>query len=137
MPVSQESVGLGTSILVVDDDATNLFVLSQLLEGASFAVLQAHNGYEAISLALKERPRVVLMDLSMPGMDGFEAATRILDEAGSSGFRPTIIAVSANVTAEHKQRCVDLGFAAFFSKPLNFETVIDDILAFIAPDQPP
>lgn len=123
--------GLDARILVVDDDPTNLFVLTEILESAGLPVMQAENGFEAVKLAAAHSPQIVLMDLSMPGMDGLETAQRIFDGVAEGDNAPDIIAVSANVTTAHKEQCRSMGFVDFFAKPLDFDTIVDNVKKYL------
>lgn len=114
-------------ILIVDDDPTNLFVLDQFLQSEGYATVTAANGAEAVDAFHSHKPWLILMDLSMPVMDGFEAARRIFAEHSEEGYRPTILAVSANVTPEWKASCIEVGMDDFIEKPINFDYLIPKI----------
>lgn len=111
-------------ILIVDDDATNLFVLEEFLRSAGFTIVTATNGAEAIDAHRRHQPPAILMDLSMPIMDGFEATRRIMAATADDTTRPVIMAVSANVTPEWRNSCLELGMDEFVEKPINFDHLI-------------
>ena len=110
--------------MIVDDDPTNLFVLDQFLQGEGFETLTAVNGAEAVDIYSSKRPPIVLMDLSMPVMDGFEATQQIFNLAGEGGETPVVLAVSANVTPEWRASCLEIGMTDFIEKPINFDTLM-------------
>lgn len=111
-------------VLIVDDDATNLFVLDEFLQAAGFRTITATNGVEAIVQYGAHTPPLVLMDLSMPVMDGFEATRRIFADAALTGRRPVVMAVSANVTPEWRATCLEIGMSDFIEKPIDFDALI-------------
>ena len=114
-------------ILIVDDDPTNLFVLDQFLQGEGYKTVTAANGAEAVDAFHEFHPWLILMDLSMPVMDGFEATKRILSAPDEGSGRPTILAVSANVTPEWRASCIELGMEDFIEKPIDFDDLIPRI----------
>jgi len=103
-------------VLVVDDKASNRKVLWAMLEPLGFTVDEASSGEEAIERFAASRPRLVLMDLVMPGMDGAEA-TRALRQNFVQGPPCTIIGISASAIIEEKERFLDAGIDAFVAKP--------------------
>lgn len=113
------------TVLIVDDDPTNRFVLSELLLAEQFKVLRAANGFEAVQSACEHRPAVILMDISMPVMDGFEAARAIRRQIGDDP--PQIFAVTAHVTPDIREKCAEQGFAGFFEKPIDIDVIINGI----------
>lgn len=115
-PAEVESTQLVVSVLVAEDNAVNQKVISKLLKkvGCEFEI--ASNGVEACRLAETELFDLILMDLQMPLMDGFEAARQIRAE-GLNRETP-IIALTAHATAEHKERCFDCGMNDYVTKPI-------------------
>ncbi|HEX9444103.1 MAG TPA: response regulator [Candidatus Binatia bacterium] len=104
-------------ILIVDDNRDNLDIIVRRLEGmGGFEILLASNGKEALEVAAWARPDLVLMDLKMPVMDGYEAtrALRLTDW----GKDTPVIAVTAYATREHREKALDAGCSDFISKPI-------------------
>ena len=105
-------------ILIVEDHPINQQVTSSILQKLGYPVSIANNGQEAVDLCKRYNYSIILMDLSMPKMDGFEAAEKIrLQETG--GMRATIIAVTGHAFIEHRQRCEEVGIDDFLTKPYN------------------
>ena len=104
----------GLHILVVDDNHDAAFTLSALLEFAGHRTSMVHNGLDAVEAASRARYDAVVLDLGMPVMDGFEAASvlRQLQPA------PVLIACSAWDDVETRRRTAALGFAAHLRKPV-------------------
>jgi signal transduction histidine kinase/CheY-like chemotaxis protein len=103
-------------VLVADDNEVNRIVASGLLEMLGCSVELACDGAEAVGLAFASRPDLILMDVSMPRMNGLEAAAEIRRrEAG--GPRVPIIALTAHAMAEHRDRCLEAGMDDHLPKP--------------------
>ena len=103
-------------VLVVDDLPDNRRLLHDVLTPAGFSVLQAANGVEALALFEQHAPHVVLMDMRMPVMDGYEATRRI--KASASGARTPVVAVTASALEDDRQAILDCGVDAYLSKPV-------------------
>ncbi|MBK1652109.1 hybrid sensor histidine kinase/response regulator [Halorhodospira halochloris] len=104
----------GAVILLVEDNPLNQEVASLLLEKTGARVHTAENGSEALAAAAEQRPDLVLMDLQMPVMDGFEAAQRLQD----SGYSGPIIALSAAVLDDDRRRAAAAGMQTLVKKPI-------------------
>lgn len=123
-------------ILLVEDDEVNRFVATELLVHRGAEVLQAANGADALAI-LKNRPvDAVIMDLSMPDMDGLEAARRLRAMPGKAARVP-IVALTANLSAEIRQQCRDAGMQAFLAKPIKLEHLIGTLTAVLPQEAKP
>jgi CheY-like chemotaxis protein len=111
-------------ILIVEDDRDTVEMLTRALRGVGFATESARDGYEALTLARRMRPDVILLDLRLPGMDGYEALSH-LKRSITTGTIP-IIATSAHVTntVAERERLILLGATDFLPKPLEIEELI-------------
>jgi CheY-like chemotaxis protein len=121
--------GVGTEplrILVADDNHDIADMLTLLLKLSGYCVETAYDGVEAIELAHEFRPSVVLLDINMPRLDGYEAAKRI--RMDSSLEHPTLVAISALSSEEHRRLCDEAGFDAQVVKPVR-AGVLQDLLA--------
>ena len=110
-----------TTILLVEDNAVNRLVMKEMLRPIGVTVIEAHDGADAVELADFYRPAVILMDLSMPVMDGFEATRRIrAAEAKSAPDRVAakIVAMTAHAMQSDRVRCLEAGMDDFISKPV-------------------
>ncbi len=108
-------------ILVVDDNPANLEICQETLDEA-FEVVTARGGAEAIRIASARRPRVVLLDVMMPGIDGYETCRRLRELPDSRGMR--IIMVSAKAMAAERALGLDAGANAYLSKPFDESELI-------------
>ena len=117
-------------MLVVDDDFRNLFALTALLENVGATVVTAESGPEAITrLERTDHIDVVLMDIMMPGMDGYAAIREI---RALEPFKSLpIIAVTGKVVAGERERCLDAGAHAYVPKPVNTAELLAAIMPWV------
>ena len=133
-PVLFEADFQGLEILVVEDNPVNQLVLSAMLEQLGCTVHLAGNGREGIEAWRQHSPSMVLMDCSMPILDGFEATRRIrLDEATLARGQVPIVAVTAHARREDRIRCREAGMNSFLSKPLTLEQLQITLSQWFAP----
>ena len=118
------------NILVVDDDAINPMVIEQMLDTSGFPVVSAVDGVDAVEKAALVRPALILMDISMPRMNGIDAAIAIRRQSGAQ--YPKIVAVTANVTEHQREACKTAGFDGFLAKPVEMEDLLSMVGEFIA-----
>jgi two-component system, cell cycle response regulator DivK len=109
-------------ILVVEDNEMNLDVLSRRLTRQGFTVLNATNGVTGLQMAAAELPDLILMDLAMPDVNGWECARRLKSAASTS--RIPIIALSAHAMTGERQKALDAGCDDFDTKPIDFEALL-------------
>ncbi len=105
-------------ILVVDDDQYSRELTTKLLKADGYAVSGATNGEEALQRVARDLPDLVLMDLSLPVLDGWETARRI--KAQTSGTSIPIIALTAHAMRGDRQRAIDCGCDEYVAKPLDY-----------------
>ena len=106
------------TILLVEDTEDNRFMMRRLLEMSGYEVVEATNGEEAVRLAESARPQLILMDLSLPVIDGL-AATRAIRKLDGLGKVP-IVAVSAHDTADFQAEALRAGCDSYITKPIDF-----------------
>jgi two-component system, cell cycle response regulator DivK len=105
--------------LVVEDFEDSRYMLRQLLELAGYRVVEATDGEEAIKLAVAKRPELILMDLSLPKLDGL-AATRRIRQLDDLGHVP-IVAVSAHDSDDSRSEALAAGCDEYVTKPIDFD----------------
>lgn len=106
-------------VMVVEDFEDNRFMMRRLLEMSGYRVLEAINGEEAVELAHRERPQLILMDLSLPQLDGLAATRRIRQHADLREV--PIVAVSAHDTADFHADALAAGCNDYVTKPIDFD----------------
>ncbi|TGL65053.1 ATP-binding protein [Leptospira jelokensis] len=111
--------------LVVEDNVLNQKVIGGLLKKQHISFDLAENGKEALELFQKNQYDLILMDCEMPVMDGFEATLKIRELEMSKQKKSIIIAVTAHVLNEHRERCSEVGMDGFISKPFYIEDLFD------------
>jgi two-component system, sensor histidine kinase and response regulator len=129
-------------ILLAEDNEVNQKLGVRTLEKIGHTVVVADNGREALSALERETFDLILMDIQMPEMDGFEATAAIREKEKSTGVRIPLIAMTAHAMKGDRERCLDAGMDEYISKPINAATlfaVIDNVAATpaaIAADMP-
>ncbi|HEX8000132.1 MAG TPA: response regulator [Pyrinomonadaceae bacterium] len=119
-PVEQTLDGRqGLTVMVVEDFEDNRFMMRRLLEMSGYRVLEAINGEEAVEIARREHPSLILMDLSLPLLDGL-AATRRIRQVKELSHIP-IVAVSAHDTADFHADALAAGCNDYVTKPIDFD----------------
>ena len=112
-----------TKLLYVEHSEDNLYMLKMRLELlGDFEVVAAPDGEQGCAMALSERPDVILMDLEMPVVDGWEATRRLKDEPQTRDI--PIIALSAHALAGEREKALGAGCDEFDTKPIEFERLV-------------
>jgi two-component system, cell cycle response regulator DivK len=120
---------MNTTILLVEDNEQNRYLATFLLRQAGYRVVHAQNGCEGIEVAVRERPALVLMDIQMPKMDGYEAARQLMVTPGCEQI--PIVAVTSYAMAGDRERALSQGFAGYIEKPIETETFVATIRRFL------
>ena len=111
----------GEGILVVDDNPANLKLLRLLLSAESYDVRTAEGAEEALAMLEGFRPRLILMDLQLPGMDGFELTRRLKADAATRDI--VIVALTAYAMKGDEEKARDAGCDGYVSKPIDTRTL--------------
>lgn len=120
------------SILIADDYDDNRELLRLILEPEGFHVREARNGLEALDAARAEAPRLALIDLSMPTLDGFGLLRAL--RADERTRRVLCVAVTAFAATQDRQRALDAGFDAYISKPFRYKDLVELVRGLVARD---
>ena len=120
----KDDILTGKNVLVVDDDVRNLFALTTVFERYNMNVITAESGKDAIQLINDDRQRIdmVLMDIMMPEMDGYETTQKIRREHKNSTL--PIIAVTAKAMKGDRQKCIEAGASDYITKPLKIDQLL-------------
>ncbi len=118
-----------TKILYVEDNEDNIYMLSRRLKRKGFEVVTAGDGAAGIEAAKRERPALILMDLSLPVMDGWEA-TRQLKSSGETKAIP-VIALSAHALEGEREKALAAGCDDFDTKPVEFARLLGKIQHYL------
>ncbi len=118
-------------ILVVDDSADNLAVISLFLQHQGYRVVTANNGEDAVNVAAQTLPNVILMDINLPGLDGL-GATRKIRETEALREVP-VIAITAFGTEGFQRAAYDVGVAGYLTKPIDLDRMHQLIARLLSP----
>src|SRR4029453_16202803 len=122
-------------ILLAEDNPVNQKLTVRLLEKWGHTVMAVDNGQEALEALLHQRFDLVLMDVQMPEMDGFEATAAIREHEQASGAHVPIVAMTAHAMAGDRERCLEHGMDGYVSKPLRPEELLATIDGLFPPEQ--
>ena len=117
------------TILLVEDTPANRALASKLLSAAGHDVLTAETGAAGVQLAKERLPDLVLMDLGLPDMDGWQALTEIRADDRSARLR--VIAFTAHAMVGDRERALAWGFDGYLSKPIDFATFADSVAGYL------
>ncbi len=117
----------GQTVLVVDDEPSIRRFLRHILESEGFLVMEARTGEDAVSIARRERPAIVLLDLVLPDIDGFEVLGRLKEHSTTR----SIPVISLSII-EDEERCFRLGASDYLPKPIDRERLVDRVSRLIA-----
>jgi len=112
-------------ILVIEDNEQNLYLTTFILEQNGYSVIQARSGPEGIQLAAKVKPALILLDIQLPGMDGYEVAKHL--QAASETRTIPIVAVTSYAMVGDRERVLAAGCTGYIEKPINPETFMEEI----------
>ncbi len=112
----------GRTVLLVEDNEDNRIVYTTILKYYGYRVLEAHNGIEGVSLAREAHPDLILMDVGLPGLDGWEATRRL--KASDETRHIPVIALTAHAMAGEREKYLSAGFDDYIAKPIVDERVL-------------
>ncbi len=116
-------------ILLIEDNAQNRYLVTYLLEQAGHEVIPAESGPVGIELAGKIRPELIVLDIQLPGMDGYAVARGL---KGNPELRPVpIVAVTSYAMVGDREKALAAGCDGYMEKPINPETFVADITRFL------
>lgn len=116
----------GISVLVVDDAPDNRLLVSRFLTLAGAVAEMAGDGLEGVEKALRGNHHVVLMDIQMPGLDGYEATRKLR----SCSYSTPIIALTAHAMKEERDRCLEAGCNDYLTKPINRLVLLQEVFNY-------
>jgi two-component system sensor histidine kinase/response regulator len=119
-------------VLVVEDNPVNQRLIARLLEKRGHRVVVVANGREALDALQKESYDLVLMDVQMPVMDGFEATAVLREKETGTGNHQTVIALTAHAMKGDRERCLSAGMDGYLAKPIRSQELDDLLENFVA-----
>lgn len=120
----------GSRILVVEDNQDNMTLISDILVSLKYVVLQAADGEQGVAMAAAEQPDLILMDLSLPRLDGWSATRRI--KADPALQHIPIIALTAHAMIGDRERALAAGCDDYVSKPINLRELASKLARYLS-----
>jgi len=129
---------MGNTILYIEDNPDNVMLVRRALEARGYKLLPALNGINGVSMAENEEVDLILLDINLPDIDGYEVARRIRrsDKKKSLIYMP-IIAVTANALKGDADKALEAGCDVYMSKPINIRELWARVEAFLPSPMPP
>lgn len=123
-----------TDILYIEDNDQNFYLVSFILQAKGYAVIRARDGREGIDLAATLRPRLILLDIQLPVMDGYTTAR----ELRKNSYLATIpvIALTSYAMPGDREKALAAGCTGYIEKPINPKTFSEQIERYLVPDRP-
>ncbi|EJZ19820.1 two-component sensor histidine kinase/response regulator hybrid protein [Rhizobium sp. Pop5] len=134
-PVPQTRAAEFVDVLVAEDNEVNQIVFTQILQGTGLSFLVVNNGQEAVAAWQSHTPRIIMMDVSMPVMNGHEATRTIRKLEQGQGRRVPIIGVTAHALESDRDLCLDAGMDDYMSKPISPELLEEKIRQWLGKDE--
>ena len=125
----------GQTLLLVEDNEDNRTIYCTVLRHHGYEVIEAQDGVRAVELARSEHPDLILMDISIPKLDGWEATTRL--KADETTRNIPIIALTAHALEEDRQKATQVGCDGYLAKPVEPRRVVQEVEKFVGPARPP
>ena len=119
------------TVLLVEDNEDNLVVYRTILEHVGYRVIEARDGEEGVARARQDLPDLILMDISIPKIDGWEATQRLKGDPGTDGI--PIIALTAHALEEDRQKALQAGCDGYLAKPVEPRRVVQEVERFVGP----
>ncbi|MBJ3777650.1 response regulator [Acuticoccus mangrovi] len=120
---------MGHRVLIVEDNELNMKLFHDLLEASGMDILQTRNGIDALEVAKRERPDLIVMDIQLPEMSGLEVTERIKSDPDLAPI--PVIAVTAFAMKGDEERIRAAGCEAYLSKPISIDRFISTVKAFL------
>lgn len=117
------------AILIIEDNSDMREFLRRVLERHGYAFLEARDGLEGFEIALRDRPGLILMDLSLPQVDGYEITRQF--KAHPALTNTPVVAVTAHARPVDEQRALEVGCDAYLTKPYSIRDLLDLIRRFV------
>ncbi len=116
-------------VLVVEDQEDNMQIMNDMLSSAGYQVIKAVTGIEGVAMAESHKPDLILMDVMLPGLDGYEATRRI--KANAALAHIPVIAVTSYALDGEESKAEEAGCDAYFSKPVSPRALLAKVREFI------
>jgi two-component system cell cycle response regulator DivK len=119
------------SVLLVEDNDDNRMIYATILTHRGYSVVEAPNGADGVEMAAKHHPDLIIMDISLPVMDGLEATRRIRANASTSDI--PVLAVTAHARDNDRSNCLEAGCSRYLAKPVEPRRLVQEVERMIGP----
>ncbi len=117
------------TVLYIEDDLANRILVQRILEAEGYRVLLAENGPRGLEIACQQHPDLILVDISMPDMDGYSVASQLRCQEGVADV--PIVALTANVMKGDRERSLEAGCCGYIQKPLDVDLLPEQVAGFL------
>lgn len=117
------------TVLIIEDNEQNMYMLSFLLKNSNYNVIEAHVGMDGLKLAHENHPEIILIDIQLPDMDGYEICNKL--RYNGLPKNTTIIAVTSYAMGGDKEKAIEAGADGYIEKPIDPETFVDQMRSII------
>ena len=117
-------------VLCIEDNRSNMTLVSRIVEAEGHDMLRAEDGPMALTVLAGEKPDIILLDINIPGIDGFELARRLKSSDDTSAI--PVIATTANVLVGDRERCLEAGCDDYLPKPLDIRKLREMMRFYLA-----
>lgn len=115
------------AILCIEDNPDNRMLIRRVLRPENYYLMEAENGLQGLSIAESRKVDLILLDINLPDIDGYEVARRLRSSAKSKLARVPIIAITANAMKADADKCLDAGCDVYMSKPIDIQELWDTV----------
>jgi CheY-like chemotaxis protein len=122
---------MGHNILYVEDNHDNMMLVKRALEARGYRLLEAANGLKGVEMAEQEDVDLILLDINLPDIDGYEVARRLRSSSKTALAHIPIIAITANALKGDAEKALDAGCDVYMSKPINIRELWARVEAFV------
>jgi CheY-like chemotaxis protein len=119
------AIPTAVTVLIIEDNEDNCVIMSAWLEHAGYQVVLAHDGIVGVAVGRSIIPTVILMDVALPGIDGWTAARELRDDPATKNI--PIIALTAMTLPQDMERAREVGVAAYLAKPVSLARVLESV----------
>ena len=126
---------MGCNILYIEDNPDNMLLVKRALEARGYRLLQAQNGLDGVAAVEREDVDLILLDINLPDIDGYEVARRIRHSAKHAVVYVPIIAITANALKGDAEKALNAGCDVYMSKPINIRELWARVEAFVPSPQ--
>lgn len=122
---------MGNNVLYIEDNPDNMMLVQRALEARGYRLLKAKNGLDGVAMAEAEDVDLILLDINLPDIDGYEVATRLRASSKRALAHTPIIAVTANALKGDAEKALNAGCDVYMSKPINIRELWARVEAFL------